>query len=573
MFKKIISYVLSTALIFESSMVWGQKAANPPHILFDSAKEYMQDTGLNKKDITFGDWFKKSKKYLDPEVGGKIQRWVKKNANHKMPTFEIVRGKKTDDKVVLTVIARQDGKSLAMEVVQTGSEVYFIIKGRKFTHSELYHGSVLDKVFGYTPFLSAHRVKALAKSHPRTATKYFNAFRDFYTSYEKYQDVFLNNTSGRKVSVWESILPFSYAAGSTTSCIIAGWPVGQWNPANGACKYSGTEGPFANENCPSPQKNYFQCNQVLFGETCVARSTPKEEVSARCRADSNGDIKTLTRNIYDDDNYTNLTSEASGRINEVLNTCLGASGSNPSRTKIEQAFESDERALDREKDLADLESHLQSDLGKHIEKKCKGKSDDCNAHNRIACTETINRIVELLHARNKVAKTDPCEKEGKDNYTIICGGKEVSGCKTPGQNPPTCPGSPAGINITGGSTGETTPGGEVADTPEAKLPDDTTNPAQTGESSGGWFSDNWKWLVAGLVGFGAGFLVCRFWLCKDAITKTNTEYVPVPGPTRYVPVPGPIQYFVPPEVPPPITNVPEETEIPREDGQGALDQR
>jgi hypothetical protein len=576
MFKRIMSYILSTALIFESSMVWGQKPANPPHILYDSAKEYMKDTGFDKKNITFGEWFKKAKKYLDPEVGGKMEAWVKLNSNKRMPTFEIARGKKTDDKITLNVTAKLDGKSLSFEVVQTETEVYFVIDHHKYAYADLYYGNILDKVYGSSPFISAHKIRSTAKTHPRTAGKYLKALKSYLVAYEQYQDVFLTGGKPKKVSLWEQLLPTSYAKGSSggASCLIAGWPVGTLSEKNGSCEDTGNYhdnegyGPKNSNDCLGA----YHCNPTIFGDgTCVPLSTFSVDVSRKCESSSTGKIEDTVKKIYDDENYKTIQGIAKESFNNVFNVCFG-SGSEVTK-KINAAINNTNRkqadyALDK------IENNLQVSLTRPIAARCNSVklklASDCNEHNRNACNATITRIIALI----REAKSQPTPDPGCTDY-VECKTTRPDGTVVTTQACGSC--TPSGgttLPIVAQTTGETTP--EAT----GPLPQETA-PASQEENSPGFFDsigNFWNdhpslgYITAGLVGFGAGFLLCRFWACKDAITKTVTNTVqvpvPVPGPTQYVPVPGPTQYFVLPEIPVPIT-VPEETVIDRAAGTGA----
>jgi hypothetical protein len=572
MFKKVISYVLTATLIFESSIVWGQKAVNPPHILFDSAKEYIQNTGLTKKDITYGEWFKKAKRYLDPEIGSKIEVWVKQNANRKMPTFEVVRGKKTDDKTILHVTATQDGKSMNMDVVQTETDVYFVINGVKLTYAELFYGKTIDRVFSPKVTMSALKLKTISKTHPRTTKKYLKALQNYLVSYEQYQDVFKGTpVSQKKVSFIEHILEIAYAAPITnTTCIVAGWPEGKWQ-ISGRCKLDeANSGALDGSKCNN-DKTKFYCNPHLFGDGICAPREPATDVSKSCQVKSN--VDSIIKEIYEDDKYSRLNDQAETSFNEVLDTCLGKSGQGENVTRNAFAEAITERVstkIEKAKKLDNLSDSIPEALRTAINRKCtKGSAGgNCNKHNQIACEVTVKQIAELLKAKNDAPTTVITCADGNNLKPTTCpDGSVIEACAVLGKNLCTGHDNPSVIPVDGKpGNGEVTPEA-TRDPPEAA---DNENPKDD-SFMGGWFGDNWKWLTAGLVGFGAGFLLCRFWLCKDAITKTNTQYVPVPGATKYIPVPGPIQYFVPPEVPPPIPPVipQEEIEIPREDGQGA----
>jgi hypothetical protein len=598
MFKKIISYALSTALIFETSIGWGQKPTNPPHVLYESAKEYMKDTGLDKKNITFKEWFKKASKYLDPEVGGKIQRWVSQNPNKKMPTFEITKGKKTDDKIVLNIVVKLDGKSLAFDFVQTETDVYFVLQGRRYNHSDLYYGNLVDNTFGHSPLMSLHKIKSIAKSHPRTAAKYFQALRDYMVSYEQYQDVFRGNGKDKKVSLWEHLLPASYADGDpddiestknggysiSAPCIVAGWPDGNLK-SNGSCL------PPAEATGHPECSTGYVCNPAMFGNgpsnkgLCVPQG-PASEVSLNCRKNSKDNIDKIIDELYahDTTSYSRFNTSVEDSFKRVFNTCINSS----SIGSYNQALKKGDSKF-----FANLD--LNKSITREIKANCVNKSN-CNEHNKIACEQTVGRIAELLRQPVPKSAPGPCDggiaqqnpQQSKTpsktvaTDTGLCPGEKASGC-TPSQKKDGC-----------GSNGVT---------PIAVSAGEQSTAESAGDSSSGvgnFFSNYWPLLLTGGVAFAAGYATCRLWLCKDAITKTvtNTINVPVPvdvpGPTQYVnvpgetitktvevpgptvtqyvdkivEVPGPIQYLVPPVIPVPQI-IPEETVIPRPAGQGA----
>jgi hypothetical protein len=562
MFKRIISYALSTALIFESSMVWGQKSANPPHILYDSAKEYMRDTGLAKKEITYGEWFKKSKKYLDPEVGGKIEHWVKQNANKKMPTFEILRGKKTEDKTILTITAKQDGKSMSLNLVRTETETYFMFQGRKYTYSALYYGNLLDKIYGSTPFLSGHKLMSINKKLPKTTVKYIKAVRDYLATYESYQDVFAPTNKVKKVSMWEPLLPFSYAA-KGPSCLLAGWWLGELDKKNGHCKeVKGAtvdgDGPIS-ESCPGQ----FHCNPTLFGEMCVEKTI---HASMECKTKSDGNIQEISNKIYEDPgNWEKLQENARETFDGVISTCL-STGSETVRN-YSTAITENRKLTDSERST--LNNDLKQDIKDKIAVKCRSakvNQGDCNSHNREACENTVNRIFDLLQAKANVPTQEPVAEKACEPIQM-------------------CPVIPiTQINVSclcqqTKSTPAITPATAVTDTsvvPVATNPTATTDGGEKKNeepgmfsSVGNFFSNPWSHLFTGLVAFGAAIgISCGFeilGMCADPEKEVkiiqNTKIVKVP-------VPGPIQYFVPPEVPVPPADL-EEPETPRDDGQGA----
>jgi hypothetical protein len=298
----------------------------------------------------------------------------------------------------------------------------------------------------------------------------------------------------------------------------------------------------------------------MFGSGICSPKSPATEVSATCRNKSEQNIKEITKILYEDDtSYSRLNSEIEQSFKQVFNTCV----SDAHRSQYSEAMSTGDKDF-----FKNLDNNLNETIAKEVQGKCKNKKN-CNEHNKRACQETMGRISDLLQRPIPKTADAPCANNA-DEYMLSCNGQEMKGCGPK----PACPGAP--LEKIAPPTNPGTGTGTGGETPIAQNPPPPTQELEAPEEESGFFSSignywnehSWPaYLLTGLAGVGIGIGSCfLFKFCGG--DKTTTNYVPVPGPTQIVNVPGPIQYFTPPEVPVPAT-VDEETETPREAGQGA----
>lgn len=388
-FRTLISFVLSYALVI--SPVWAQNASQPTNL-----SQFFKETHMSDSK-TVAEWLKKNKQHMHPKVAELVHQWSVLNPNVKMPKIHVSSFKNNKGEDVTRITYNDKGKNVLADFVTSGSNIYLLYEGKKYTYNDIYYDGHLEGRVN-SPLASSNEYRNALKAGPAAVQNYQANTKKLVMALEKLDRGF--DKPARKTSFVDLFLETANAIPPGSSCIVGGHVS---TVAKGSC---GAGDANVVRGCQTGTE--VACNPLVYGysgekELCVPNK-PATQVSVKCDQ------------LYPVPGKARELAESVAAVHTLHGLGMQSQQTDKFYQDLNQEIQSAAKVCMNEGfNYGDFADKVKAGTApKYTAEDFASKFPDSkDEHHRIACATVMNRLFFAVAGRECVIDTNAAEGNGE----------------------------------------------------------------------------------------------------------------------------------------------------------------